>query len=74
MDDIWGGYLVEKEFGSCVVYNRATVYQERNPQDLVRNLENEIIGYRNTLNFINGSYSLEERVLNAYKTYQSYFV
>jgi hypothetical protein len=74
MDDIWGGYLVEKEFGPCVVYNRATVYQERNPQDLVRNLENEIIGYRNTLNLINGSYSLEERVLNAYKTYQSYFV
>jgi hypothetical protein len=73
MDDIWGGYLVEKKFGSCVVYNKATVYQERNPQDLVKNLENEIIGYRNTKKFINGEYKLEDRVIQAYEKYKEYF-
>lgn len=73
MDDIWGGYLVEKKFGSCVVYNKATVYQERNPQDLVKNLENEIIGYRNTLNFIKNVYQLEDKVINSYNTYLKHF-
>lgn len=53
MDDIWGAYIVQHYFPNSVVYNRATVYQDRNEQDLVTNLENEVIGYRNTLNLIN---------------------
>ena len=53
MDDIWGSYIVQYYFPSSVIYNRATVYQDRNEQDLVTNLENEVIGYRNTLNLIN---------------------
>lgn len=52
MDDIWGGYLTQSVFADSVVYNRASVYQDRNPQDLITNLENEIIGYRNTLDFL----------------------
>jgi hypothetical protein len=52
MDDIWGGYILQKYFPNSVVYDVATVFQDRNLQDLVTNLENEIIGYRNTLNFI----------------------
>ena len=31
-----------------MIYNQASVYQYRNLQDLVSNLENEIYGYRNT--------------------------
>jgi hypothetical protein len=73
MDDIWGGYLLEKKFGSCVVYNKATVYQERNPQDLIKNLENEIIGYKNTLNLLKNKYKLDEKILEIYDTYKSYF-
>lgn len=73
MDDIWGGYLIQKLFGSCVLYNNATVYQERNPQDLIKNLENEIIGYRNTKMFVSGKYELEERVKNVYEVYQNCF-
>jgi len=73
MDDIWGGYLVEKKFGSCVVYNKATVYQERNPQDLVRNLENEVIGYRHTLDLLENRYELDEKVINVYSKYREYF-
>jgi hypothetical protein len=53
MDDIWGGYIVQYYFPNSVIYNKASVYQERNIQDLVTNLNNEIIGYRNTLNLIN---------------------
>jgi len=74
MDDIWGGYLVQKEFGSCVVYNKATVYQERNPQDLIKNLENEITGYRNTLNLLKNDYKLEEQVQKIYNKYREYFL
>ena len=53
MDDIWGAYIVQKYFPNSVVYNKATVYQDRNEQDLVTNLENEVIGYRGTLKLIN---------------------
>jgi hypothetical protein len=53
MDDIWGSYIVQKEFPGTVIYNKATVYQDRNEQDLVTNLENEVIGYRNSLNLLN---------------------
>jgi hypothetical protein len=74
MDDIWGGYLLQRKFGNCVVYNKSTVYQERNPQDLVKNLENEIIGYKYTKAFLESKYNLEDKVINAYETYKKYFV
>ena len=74
MDDIWGGYLLQQKFGNCVVYNKSSVYQERNTQDLVRNLENEIIGYRNTKAFLETKYKLEQNVLNAYESYKKYFI
>tara|TARA_Y100001963_G_scaffold134652_1_gene195464 strand:+ start:254 stop:1210 length:957 start_codon:yes stop_codon:yes gene_type:complete len=62
MDDIWGGYIIQKELGNkCIVYNsKATVYQHRNKQDLLLNLENEIVGYRNTSNLLNGDISLDK--------------
>jgi hypothetical protein len=53
MDDIWGAYIVQHYFPCSVVYNKASVYQARNPQDLVTNLENEVIGYRNTYKLLN---------------------
>jgi len=52
MDDIWGAYILQYYFPNSVVYNRASVYQDRNVQDLITNLEKEIIGYRNTLNLV----------------------
>ena len=53
MDDIWGSYIVQHYFPQSVIYNKPTVYQARNPQDLITNLENEIIGYRGTLDLLN---------------------
>ena len=70
MDDIWGSYILQKKFKNSVIYNKASVYQKRNEQDLVVNLENELIGYKNTLNFIRGDYSLPENSMTAYKIYQ----
>jgi hypothetical protein len=52
MDDIWGAYIMQSYFPNSVVYDVATVYQDRNVQDLVTNLENEVIGYRNTLKLV----------------------
>ena len=70
MDDIWASYIVQKQFPHSVVYNHATVYQDRNEQDLITNLENEIIGYRNTLSFIEGDYHLPKEAELAYKLYR----
>lgn len=52
MDDIWGGYVLQHYFPNSVIYNKASVYQDRNVQDLITNLEKEIIGYRNTFNLV----------------------
>jgi hypothetical protein len=57
MDDIWGGYYTQKMIGADrLIYNRASVYQDRNVQDLITNLEKEIIGYRYTLDEVKGQY------------------
>lgn len=73
MDDIWGGYILQKEFKQSIIYNKATVYQDRNKQDLITNLENEIIGYRNTIGLIEGTYNLPEQAQNAYNEYRKAF-
>lgn len=54
MDDIWASYYFRNTLGTkeAIVYCAPSVYQERNPQDLVKNLENECIGYRHTKDFV----------------------
>ena len=73
MDDIWGAYLLQKKTNCSVVFCPASVYQERNVQDLVTNLEKEVIGYRNTDAFIRGEYNLPAEVQAAYDTYCACF-
>lgn len=56
VDDIWGAYLMQaillREGKShFVAFDDATVRQDRNKQNLVRNLEKEIFGYDNGLRF-----------------------
>ena len=53
MDDIWGAYVLQYYFPDSVIYNKATVYQDRNVHNLVNNMMDEVIGYRNTLPLIN---------------------
>ena len=51
MDDIWASYYVISK-GFKVIYNKASVYQERNKHDLTKDMSNEIIGYKYNLNLI----------------------
>ena len=77
MDDIWAAYVLQKYFPNSVVYNKASVYQDRNPQDLIKNMEEEIIGYRNTLNLLedldNYENYLPKETKQSYKIYRSCF-
>tara|TARA_Y100000389_G_scaffold59155_1_gene55205 strand:+ start:230 stop:1183 length:954 start_codon:yes stop_codon:yes gene_type:complete len=51
MDDIWGGYFLES-LNFKVVYTEASVFQDRNVQNLTKNLINEFIGYEKTLDLL----------------------
>jgi len=51
MDDIWPSYYVQAK-GFNVVYQRASVYQERNAHDLIANLQDEVLGYANNLDLV----------------------
>lgn len=51
MDDIWAAYYVQAK-GFRVVFNKASVYQERNPHDLTRDMRQEYLGYENNLNLV----------------------
>jgi len=73
MDDIWASYIIQDKFPNSVIYNKATVFQDRNEQDLVTNLENEIIGYRNTLKFTKKQVSMPEKSKKAYEEYRRCF-
>lgn len=63
MDDIWSGYYLES-LGFKVVYNRATVFQDRNIQNLTNNMVNEFIGYENTLNLLKDLKEDSNRLFN----------
>lgn len=51
MDDIWSSYVARRVMDHLdyhVAYGRPYVVQERHPHNLVRDLENELLGYRHT--------------------------
>ena len=77
MDDIWGSYILQHYFPGSVVYNKASVYQDRNVQDLITNLEKEVIGYRNTYKLIrdleNYMSYLPEETKKFFEVYRSCF-
>ena len=51
MDDIWASYYVQS-LGFRVIFDKATVYQDRNQHSFYRDFQGEIIGYKNNLNLI----------------------
>ncbi|HUC60562.1 MAG TPA: hypothetical protein VMF53_01255 [Alphaproteobacteria bacterium] len=48
MDDIWAAYYVEAK-GYRVAYGKASVFQDRNVHNLVRDMQQEYLGYENNL-------------------------
>jgi hypothetical protein len=51
MDDIWQSYYVQAK-GYQVVWNKASVYQDRNVHDLTRDMQQEFLGYENNLRMV----------------------
>jgi hypothetical protein len=80
MDDIWAAFYIQS-LGNQVVYSKASVYQDRNAHDLIKDMKNEYLGYENNLNLINDlsvnpeliKKYLPERSINAWKLYREYF-
>jgi len=77
MDDIWGGYILQHFFPNKLIYNRASVYQDRNVQDLITNLEKEVIGYRYTYSLLqnleNYKKFFPDETYHFFETYRSQF-
>ncbi len=77
MDDIWSAYILQNEFPSSTIYNKPTVFQERNPHNLAIDLEKELIGYKHSYDLIKdiGSFErfLPKETLEFYKIYKDIF-
>ncbi len=77
MDDIWASYYVEA-LGHKVVYNKATVRQDRNEHDLTKDMILEFGGYQHTLNLVKSLYEspdnikafLPEKTITAWEAYK----
>lgn len=86
MDDIWASYVLQKYYPDSVIYGKASVYQERNDHNLAKDLEMEMIGYKNTLKLCEALYErpgqdpdawqryLPPQAQEAYKAYKEAFV
>jgi predicted DNA-binding protein YlxM (UPF0122 family) len=80
MDDIWASFYLEA-LGAQVVYGRASVYQERNIHDLVKDMKQEYLGYENNLNLVQDLKKdpdaifayLPERAQEAFQLYRRHF-
>jgi hypothetical protein len=75
MDDIWASYIIQKRFPNSVIYNKATVYQERHEPHSrnMQDLKDETLGYEYTLKFIKGEFPLPEDSQKAYDIYRKFF-
>jgi len=51
MDDIWASFYLQAR-GFRVVWGKASVYQDRNVHDLIRDMRQEYIGYENNLKLV----------------------
>lgn len=63
MDDIWAAYYVLAK-GNRVVYNKPTVYQDRNEHNLIEDMKKEYLGYENNLSLVKDLTIDPERIMN----------
>lgn len=80
MDDIWAGYYVQAK-GYKIIYHKATVYQARNVHNLLKDMEDENLGYQNNLAIIDAITEnpdklfsfLPKEAVKAFEIYAKYF-
>jgi len=80
MDDIWAAYYVQAK-GACVVYGKPSVYQQRNPHNLIHDMKAEYLGYEYNLDIIqalkedpnNISKYVPREAMKAFELYQRHF-
>ena len=80
MDDIWASYYLQAK-GATVVYGKASVYQQRNEHDLIRDMKQEYLGYENNLNIVKDLAGdpeklrnyLPEKSIKAFELYRRHF-
>lgn len=80
MDDIWAAYYVQAK-GFKVVYGKASVFQERNVHDLVKDMKQEYLGYENNLKLVKDLAADSEKILDylpersreAFRLYRRHF-
>jgi hypothetical protein len=78
MDDIWAAYYVLSK-GYRVVYQKPSVYQQRNIHNLIDDMKKEYIGYENNFSLITDLYDnsdlikkyLPEKAILAWDKYKS---
>jgi hypothetical protein len=63
MDDIWASYYLES-LGFKVVYTKASVFQDRNVQNLTRNMVDEFNGYETTTSLLSNLKTSHENFNN----------
>jgi hypothetical protein len=63
MDDIWAAFYVISK-GYRVVYNKATVFQQRNEHNLIEDMKKEYLGYENNLALVKSLYKNPENIID----------
>jgi hypothetical protein len=80
MDDIWAAYYLQS-LGHRPVFTRPTVFHERSPRDLTREMKLEYLGYEQTLTLVRDLLKdpasierhLPPRAMRAFERYRSHF-
>jgi hypothetical protein len=52
MNDIWASYYLQAATNATVIFQRSSVYQARNPHDLIQDMRDEYLGYENNLTLV----------------------
>ncbi|MHA1690352.1 MAG: hypothetical protein ACTSU7_01815 [Candidatus Heimdallarchaeaceae archaeon] len=76
MCDIWGAYYLQAHFPGCVVYGPPTVEhtQIRSHESIVKDLEEEILGYRSSMSLLCDLQSNPEDIHKYISSKSSYFI
>ena len=80
MDDIWASFYVQAK-GARVVFDKPTVYQDRNVHNLIKDMKQEYLGYENNLDLVHALYDNPEAIfdylpkesIRAFEIYRSLF-